>query len=161
MQSADGINLILIEVAGWGYKNADGAVMPAGGQVRERAYAEDERAALAAGGEALGLDVAAMTRLLGATTFDVFMNPDVYWQNVPANVWRYKLGGYQVIKKWLSYRDRRVLGRPPNDEEIGYVQEMARRIAAILLLGPELDANYAAAKADPYPWPRGGQGRLL
>lgn len=33
---------------------------------------------------------------------------------------------------------------------------MAHRIAAILLLlTPELDASYAAVKADPYPWPRG------
>ena len=29
---------------------------------------------------------------------------------------------------------------------------MARRIAAICLLQPRLDANYAAVRADPYPW---------
>ena len=26
-------------------------------------------------------------------------------------VWNYKLGGYQVLKKWLSYRESKVLGR--------------------------------------------------
>ena len=31
--------------------------------------------------------------------------------------------------------------------------EMARRIAAILLLEPALDANYERVKADTYPWP--------
>ena len=37
------------------------------------------------------------------------------WSNVPSNVWGYKLGGYQVLKKWLSYRESKVLenrGRP-------------------------------------------------
>jgi hypothetical protein len=30
---------------------------------------------------------------------------------------------------------------------------MVRRIAAILTLGPELDANYERVKSDIYPWP--------
>jgi hypothetical protein len=30
---------------------------------------------------------------------------------------------------------------------------MIRRIAALLLLHPALDANYQVVKADPYPWP--------
>ena len=34
-----------------------------------------------------------------------------------ANVWSYKLGGYQVLKKRLSYRERGVLGRPLTPEE--------------------------------------------
>ena len=32
---------------------------------------------------------------------------------------------------------------------------MARRIAAILLLEPALDANYERVKADTYVWPQG------
>jgi hypothetical protein len=40
-------------------------------------------------------------------------------------------------------------------KEARYVQEMARRIAATLLLGPALDANYQAVVADTYAWPRG------
>jgi hypothetical protein len=31
--------------------------------------------------------------------------------NVPPRVWDYTLGGYQVIKKWLNYREQSVLGR--------------------------------------------------
>jgi hypothetical protein len=31
---------------------------------------------------------------------------------VPSRVWAYTLGGYQVIKKWLSYREHDVLGAP-------------------------------------------------
>jgi len=32
--------------------------------------------------------------------------------------------------------------------------DMARRLAAIVLLEPELDANYQAVKANTYPWPQ-------
>jgi hypothetical protein len=33
------------------------------------------------------------------------------------------------------------------------VTNMARRIAAILLLEPALNANYEAVKTNTYPWP--------
>ncbi len=42
---------------------------------------------------------------LGETTFDVFPNDVAFWRNVPAKMWAYTLGGYQVMKKWLSYRE--------------------------------------------------------
>jgi hypothetical protein len=32
--------------------------------------------------------------------------------------------------------------------------EMARRIAALILMQPDLDANYEAVKAGTWPWPR-------
>ncbi len=57
-----------------------------------------------------------------------------YWRNVPATVWDYKLGGYQVLKKWLSYRERAVLGRPLTPDEVAHFANSARRIGAILLL---------------------------
>ena len=71
---------------------------------------------------------------LGDTTFDIYLNDRAYWRNVPAVVWRYKLGGYQVLKKWLSYRERNILGRPLHPEEVQHFTDTARRIAAILLV---------------------------
>ena len=71
---------------------------------------------------------------LGDTTFDIYLNDRAYWRNVPAAVWRYKLGGYQVLKKWLSYRERNILGRPLKPEEVQHFTDTARRIAAILLV---------------------------
>ena len=62
------------------------------------------------------------------------MNGNAYWRNVPTAVWRYKLGGYQVLKKWLSYRERAVLGRALLPEEVLYFAEVARRIGAILVV---------------------------
>ena len=74
------------------------------------------------------------TPILGDTTFDVYLNDRAYWRNVPAAVWRYKLGGYQVLKKWLSYREHKVLHRPLHPEEVHHFTDTARRIAAILML---------------------------
>ena len=55
---------------------------------------------------------------LGDKTYDIYLNDRAYWRNVPANVWGYKLGGYQVLKKWLSYREHKVLGRSMKSEEV-------------------------------------------
>ncbi len=42
--------------------------------------------------------------------------------------------------------------RSLKQEEVFEVTQMARRISAILLLEPELDANYEAVKQATYPW---------
>ncbi len=108
--------------AGWGHFGSGQAVMPGQGRAVERAYTRSERAALSAALE-----------VLGETTYDIHLNDNAYWRNVPANVWNYRLGGYQVLKKWLSYRERKVLGRELRVEEVGYFSEVARRIGAIIL----------------------------
>jgi hypothetical protein len=73
---------------------------------------------------------------------------------MPKRVWTYTIDGYEVMKKWLSYRERPLLGRDLTpDEAPRYVTEMARRIAVLLLLEPVLDANYERVKADTYSWP--------
>ena len=67
-------------------------------------------------------------------------------------MWAYTIGGYPAMKKWLSYREQGLLGRPLRLEEVREVQNMARRIAAILLLGPALDASYATVAAATAAW---------
>ena len=106
--------------AGWGHFGTADAVMPGQGRIVERDYTPEERAAL---GDAIPT--------LGAKTLDVHLNDRAFWRNVPASVWDYKLGGYQVLKKWLSYRERDVLGRELTPEEVLYFAETARRIGAI------------------------------
>jgi hypothetical protein len=91
--------------------------------------------------------------LLGETTYDVYLNDVAYWKGIPARVWDYTIGGYQVIKKWLSYRELELLDRPLTPEEAREVMNMARRIAAIVLLEPALDVNYQAVKDATYSWP--------
>ena len=127
--------------AGWGHAGKGGVTMPGAGKTVERDYTAEEQRAL---GDAV--------KLLGDRTLDVHLNDGAYWANVPARVWDYTIGGYQVMKKWLSYREQKLLGRPLTKDEVRYVQEMARRIAAILLLEPELDANYLRVKRQAYSW---------
>jgi len=52
----------------------------------------------------------------------------------------------------LSYRGRALLVRDLRPEEARYVTEMVRRIATLVLMGPELDANYERVKADVWEW---------
>lgn len=78
----------------------------------------------------------------------IWWNDVGYWNNVPQEVWAFTIGGYPVIKKWLDYRHIEKLKRPLRSEEVRYVGEMVQRIATLLALGPALDANYEAIKAN-------------
>jgi len=122
--------------AGWGHAGKGGVTMPAKGKTTSRDITAGERDALPEGA----------IRILGVETCDVWLNGRAYWRNIPLPVWVYTLGGYQVIKKWLSYREKELLGRSLSVQEARYVTDVARRIAAILLLSPALDANYHSAK---------------
>ena len=66
---------------------------PAGGAVGQAIHGEQSSEM----GDALPV--------LGHRTFDVYLNGNAFWRNVPAAVWNYRLGRYQVLKKWLSYRE--------------------------------------------------------
>ena len=114
--------------AGWGHFGAGGAVMPGQGHLLERNYTPKERTALTN-----ACPTQDWTRLVGETTFDIYLNDRAYWCNVPAAVWRYQLGGYQVLKKWLSYRERSILERPLTPDEVQHFTDTVRRIAGILL----------------------------
>ena len=126
--------------AGWGHVGKGGVTMPGKGKVVTRNYAAEEEP----GPEALPL--------LGPTTCDVYLNHATCWKNIPAHVWDYTIGGYQVLKKWLSYREHALLGRALTADEARELTHNARRIAALLLLQPMLDQNYAAVKAAAARW---------
>ena len=124
--TADGRNMTDEDFAvnvGWGHFGTGDAVMPGQGRAVERDYTAAEYEVL---GDAVGV--------LGDATVDVHLNNSARWSNIPAAVWNYKLGGYQVLKKWLSYRESKVLGRKLLPEEVHHFTDTARRIAAILLL---------------------------
>jgi hypothetical protein len=132
----------LAVTAGWGNPGRGGICMPAGGKAIQRDFTPEERTALATAGT--------QAAALGQATFDIYLNANVYWKNIPQAVWEYTLGGYQVIKKWLSYREHKLLARPLRADEARYVTEMSRRIAAILLMHAALDENYRRVAASTY-----------
>lgn len=137
---------------GWGHTGQNGVVMPGKGKLVERDYTPEEKQSLDSGAEQLGLSPEQALKLLGESTLDIYLNEVAYWKNIPVKVWNYTIGGYQVIKKWLSYRESDLLKRPLTTDEAREIRDMARRITAIILLQPALDENYQKCKDDPYKW---------
>ena len=84
-------------------------------------------------------------------TGDLHLNDMVFLSHVPHAVWRYEMGGYPVLKKWLGYREaRRRTGAPLTLAELTHLRNVIHRIAALLTLRPALDEAYAKACADPW-----------
>jgi len=128
------------------------------GRVKRRAYTAGEWRDLEAGARVPGLDVdggrlpglhaGAVYAALGEDTLDVYLDGEAYWSNVPARVWDFVIGGFPVAKKWLSYRcfDTLKRGLPP--KELDHFPAMIRRLAALRLLEPALNINYARLRDD-------------
>ncbi|MBI3634958.1 MAG: DNA methyltransferase, partial [Candidatus Rokubacteria bacterium] len=111
--------------AGWGHAGKGGVTMPGAGKTADH-------------GDAV----------------DIYLSGIACWRNVPKAVWEYTIGGYQVIKKWLSYREKALLGRGLTADEVRYVTEMARRIAALIALQPALNQNYGEITRATYSYPK-------
>jgi len=112
--------------AGWGHGGKGGVTMPGKGKPIRR----DDGA------------------------YDIFLNEDACWRNVPEAVWGYTIGGYQVIKKWLSYREKPLLGRGLTPDEVRYITEIARRLANLVAMQTSLDDNYRKVIKATYSWPK-------
>jgi predicted helicase len=146
------LNLSL--TAGWGHAGQNGVTMPGKGKMQTRSCTAEESAAVAAVCDRRtdgGAHRDAAT-IFGGVTHDIYLNDTACWGNVPEKVWDYTIGGYQVMKKWLSYREFALLGRALTPDEAREVTQMARRIAALILLQPELDANYQRVKSNTFDW---------
>jgi len=116
--------------AGWGHAGKRGVTMPGKGKLATKI-----------------LEAGPDYKLPWFEFHDVYLNESACWKDIPVPVWDYTIGGYQVIKKWLSYREFGLLGRALTPDEAREVTHMGRRIAALILLQPELDQNYQAVKS--------------
>src|ERR1700730_6139203 len=85
----------------------------------------------------------------GENSGDLFFNDRICVRNVPERVWKYEIGGYPVLKKWLGYRDER---RRPNTTlslaEIEPFRSMIQRIASLLVLQSQLNRLYEMCLVD-------------
>lgn len=138
--------------AGWGSKDLKGRINPDHGKTETRGWTEAEKVELKSGFAAAGITESRGFDLLGRAV-DVYLNETTYWRGVPESAWEYVIGGYQVIKKWLSYRDDMILGRSLTKDEAREVTGMVRRLMALILMTDELDANYIAVRDKAYRWP--------
>ncbi len=94
--------------AGWGHAGKEGVTMPGRGRVEPSVGSTD--------------------------CIDVYLNGDVCWKNIPQATWEMTIGGYQVLKKWLSYREKTILGRSLTLTEARTFAETARRLTALMAL---------------------------
>lgn len=143
----------LAVTAGWGHGGGGRPVMPGRGSVEERStYTAEEWDHIEAAAAARGEAASELIERLGPP-MDVYLNDTAYWRGVPKSVWEFRIGGYQVFKKWLSYREQDVLGRPLSADDAREASRIVRRLAAIVLMQPELDENYRSIRGSAYVWP--------
>jgi len=129
----------------WGIVQKSGAVMPGRGKLERRPFTDAERVALGESGNSLGL------------ACDIHLNDGTYWACIPERVWEFKIGGFQVLKKWLSYREHgaghpSLLRRGLTVTEAREFTGLAQRLTGVILLAPSLDENYHDAVAHTWPW---------
>ena len=157
MRPIDAAGGELAITAGWGHAGKEGVTMPAKGKLAERQYNEAEVKAI----DAEAADRAVARRTAGAAGRD---EPTTYTSTTRhtgetsrqrVGLYHRRLSGHQEMAELPRARN---LGRPLKPEEAREVMNMARRIAAILLLQPKLDENYREAVRTTYDWGRAAVG---
>lgn len=71
----------------------------------------------------------------------VYINKNQYFAPVPAEVWEFHIGGYQVLEKYLKSRKGRTLSL----DEINHVSHIADALAFTVSQMQAIDSAYAAA----------------
>lgn len=74
----------------------------------------------------------------------VFINKTQFFAPVPADVWHFEVGGYQVLDKYLKSRKGRTLSL----DEINHVSAIADSLAFTIKQMAAIDQAYAAAFPD-------------
>ncbi len=80
---------------------------------------------------------------LGSNYANGRINSIVWFMDIPGAAWEFTIGGRKVLRKWLSYRDHRVIKRPLTVQEMEQFSNIARRLVVLTLLGIKLDRVWA------------------
>jgi predicted helicase len=67
----------------------------------------------------------------------VYINKASYFTDIPSHIWELKIGGYQVLDKWL--KDRKNANRKLSIEEINHYQKIVIALTETLRLMQEID----------------------
>lgn len=114
-----------VPARGWWFCQGN-AAMPRQGRVVERLFTP-------AGHSARTGEVMLCCIHLLPSALEVCLNDRAFWRTMPLPIWRYKLGHYQMLRKWLSCRDCGLPGRVQRVEEVACLAEMGRRIEGLLV----------------------------
>ncbi|MEA5617157.1 type ISP restriction/modification enzyme [Cronbergia sp. UHCC 0137] len=68
----------------------------------------------------------------------VYINKRSYFTDIPQHIWEFKVGGYQVLDKWL--KDRKNASRKLSTEEIIHYQKIIMALTETLRLMQEIDS---------------------
>ncbi len=128
----------------WSVKSKINAVRPGKGETRTRHYTPKEEDELATALRNYRIDWRTVREAFGSKTVDVLLCDDIWWKNIPEAVWEFEIGGYKVLRKWLSYRGANVFGREMSVEDSVVFSDIAKRLTILVLMGLALD----------YAWPR-------
>ena len=74
----------------------------------------------------------------------VYINGSQYFEGISPEIWEYQIGGYQVIKKWLTYRKGRMLSA----EDIKHVCRTASALHKTIEIQREIDEIYPEIESD-------------
>ena len=75
----------------------------------------------------------------------VFINSKNYFEGISEEVWKYHIGGYQVMEKYLKDRKGRLMDDP------GHYCKMATAIAETILVQQQLDALFKQVEKNVIP----------
>ncbi|MFO5527979.1 MAG: type ISP restriction/modification enzyme, partial [Cuspidothrix sp.] len=67
----------------------------------------------------------------------VYINKQSYFTDIPPHIWEFKIGGYQVLDKWL--KDRKNAKRELSIEDINHYQKIVIALTETLNLMQEID----------------------
>lgn len=72
-------------------------------QEMNQSFTVEEKQRLEAGAWALEVHSGGAYFCLGEETYDVFLNDEVFMQNIPAKVWMFNIGGYPLVYETVSW----------------------------------------------------------
>jgi len=74
----------------------------------------------------------------------VYINKTQYFEGVQPDVWKYQIGGYQVLDKWLKDRKKRIL----NLDDIKHYCRVVTALAKTIEVQSEIDKLYPEVEKD-------------
>ncbi|MEP0915911.1 hypothetical protein NC981_03705 [Leptolyngbya sp. DQ-M1] len=67
----------------------------------------------------------------------VFINRDRYFEGISSQIWKFKIGGYQVLDKWL--KDRKKAKRTLSFDDVLHYQNIVVALKETMQLMEEID----------------------